>query len=708
MLVRRVQPRSVFLALILAVLVLLARPALAGEREDNATAAAVDKILTNDVANANFGEAKKKLKSLIVQCKKACSPGTIARVHVALGMIAAQLGQDAEAKQEWYDALNSDPNAALPTTGVSEAVKTKWEATQKSWVAANPAPDDASKAGWVNKQAYEAAKAAVAASVASDWPTCIDKDKEALTLEENLRARLHLADCEAKGGHVVDALRDNAKALDVARAKNDNATVKTIEDRVKELLPRLAHVKFELPTGQNVTDVRITFDDRPLPPERYKDSFTIDPGSHNAHAEGVMRGARVTFDQKVDVKDGETVVVKVKLRPARLTEGQLQCLANATTDEEAAACIAVEKTPLAVHLGLDFSGYTDTLAVHVVTPAVRAAIASPTAGWNVGASYLVDVVTAASPDLVASASPRFKDVRHAVTVNGGFKPGNYGVQLYGDLSTEHDYLSRTIGGTVLGDFDDKQLTPSLGYAHTWDTVGRTGVDYDVFSHSFLTEEISAGLTAIMSPTSLVVLGATAMLEHGDQSKPYRYVPLFAPGVNPPAGASVGEVNQLRLPAKPLEQLPLDRQRFSIGARYVTRLGSATLRLEERLYDDTWAIKASTTDAKYLMDLSSRLRLWPHVHLHAQTPASFYQRVYGADLGAQQPVPAFRTTDRELSPMMGVTLGGGARVAVTDPNAKFQLAFIGSADGLFDYYFNALYTRTRLGFYGTIGVEADFE
>src|SRR5205823_1319570 len=142
---------------------------------------------------------------------------------------------------------------------------------------------------------------------------------EALTLEENLRARLHLADCEAKGGHVVDALRDNAKSLELARAKNDTATVKTIEDRVKELLPRLAHVKFELPTGQNITDVRITFDDRPLPPERYKDSFTIDPGSHNAHAEGLLRGARVAFDQKIDVKDGETAVVKVKLRPARLT-----------------------------------------------------------------------------------------------------------------------------------------------------------------------------------------------------------------------------------------------------------------------------------------------------------------------------------------------------------------------------------------------------
>jgi hypothetical protein len=684
------------------------RPAIAGEREDNATTAAVDKILAQDVANANFGEAKRKLKSLITQCKKACSGPTLAKVHIALGMIAAQIGQEAEAKQEWFDALNADPNASLPSSGVSAAVKDQFAATQKAWVASNPAPDDASKAGWVNKGAYEFAKAAVAAEVQGDFITCIDKDKEALTLEENLRARLHLAQCESKGGKVVDALRDNAKALEMARAKNDTATVKTIQDRVTELLPRLAHVKFELPTGQNITDVKISFDDRPLPPERYKESFTIDPGKHKTHAEGLLRGARVFFDADTDVADGQTVIVKIKLRPARLTEGQLQCLANATSDEEAEECIKTEKTPIAVHLGVDMSGYTDTLAVHVLTPAVRAQVTSPTAGWTVGASYLVDIVTAASPDLVASASPRFKDVRNAVTANGGYKPGAYGFQLYGDVSSEHDYLSRTIGGAVLGDFADKSITPTVGYSHTWDTVGRTGVSYDVFSHSFLTEEFQLGATAIMSPTAVVVFGGTIALEHGDQSKPYRYVPLFPQGVNPPAGASVDQVNSERLPAKPLEQLPLTRQRFSLGVRYIKRLGSATLRLEERIYDDTWSIKASTSDAKYMIDMSPRLRVWPHAHLHGQTQASFYQRVYGADLAAQQPVPQYRTTDRELSPMVGATLGGGTRIAVTDPTAKFQLAFYATADGLFNYYFSALYIKTRFGLYGTIGAEVDFE
>jgi hypothetical protein len=171
------------------------------------------------------------------------------------------------------------------------------------------------------------------------------------------------------------------------------------------------------------------------------------------------------------------------------------------------------------------------------------------------------------------------------------------------------------------------------------------------------------------------------------------------------------VNRARLPAKPLEQLPLDRQRFSVGGRYIRRIGgTATLRLDERLYFDTWGTKATTTDGQYLIDLTSRLRVWPHVHINAQTAATFYRRIYGATLNSDgsATIPEFRTTDRELSPLLGLTGGGGARIAATDPTSKLQLGFYATGDALFNYYVNSLYVRTRLAFYGTIGVEADFE
>jgi hypothetical protein len=300
-----------------------------------------------------------------------------------------------------------------------------------------------------------------------------------------------------------------------------------------------------------------------------------------------------------------------------------------------------------------------------------------------------------------------------VTVTGGYKPDRWGAQLFGDYSTEADYISRTVGLALIGDFYDKQVTPSISYAHSQDTIGRADTDFNVYSKDFATESITAGSTFVLTRVSVLQAGVSVGIEHGDQSKPYRYIPMFAPGVNPSVGASYDVVNGQRLPIKPLEQLPLERQRYALTGRYIWRSSpTATMRIEERLYDDSWAVRASTTDFRYYKDLGARLRVWPHGHLHVQTGAAFYQRVYGATV---QPdgstiLPQFRTSDRELSPFIGATGGGGIRYSLTDPTggSKFQVGVIATADVLFDYYFNTFYVRSRLGEYGTLGVEADFE
>jgi hypothetical protein len=697
------------IAALIACLTLQVTAARAGEKEDNATITAVDKILATDVPNANFGDAKRRLRALLDKCKKGCSGPAVARVYVALGMVSAQINQSDEAKTAWFDAFSVDSNATLPAQGVSQSVRQQFEEVKKQWLVANPQPDEAAKGGWVNKQAYDNYRAGITAQQTQNWAECIEKVKTALTLEENMRARIVLADCEEKAGHFVDALRNNAKALEAARAKSDAVTSKIIAERVQTILPKLAHVKFERPV--EVTELNVTFDDRPIPEGRLAESFTIDPGSHSVHAEGLLRGARVSSDDKFDVKEGETAIVKIKLKPVALTKGQLECMVSAKTQEEIVACLPSDKKPLQIHVAIDFSAYNDTTAVQVITPSFTGSISSPTAGWNVGANYLVDVVSAASPDVVATASRRFTDVRHVVGVTGGYKPGQYGAQLFGNYSEEHDYISRTIGIQGTGDFYEKQITPALGYSLSLDTIGRTGTDYDVFSHPFTTHEINASSTFVLSPLSVLVAGGAIALESGNQSKPYRYIPMFEPGVNVPVGASAEVVNAARLPAKPLEMLPLDRQRFSLSARYVRRIGgSTTLRLEERLYRDSWAVTASTTDLRYMIDTSPRLRVWPHVHLHAQTGANFYKRVYGATINSDGSItlPQYRTTDRELSPLLGATGGGGVRYALTDPGSKVQLAVFGTGDALFNYYVNALFIKTRLAVYGTVGIEGDFE
>ena len=60
-------------------------------------------------------------------------------------------------------------------------------------------------------------------------------------------------------------------------------------------------------------------------------------------------------------------------------------------------------------------------------------IASPTSGWNVGGNFLLDAVSAASPDIVSTASPPFEEFRYGGGLTGGYKPGLFGAQ--GSVST---------------------------------------------------------------------------------------------------------------------------------------------------------------------------------------------------------------------------------------------------------------------------------
>src|SRR5688572_1506917 len=72
-----------------------------------------------------------------------------------------------------------------------------------------------------------------------------------------------------------------------------------------------------------------------------------------------------------------------------------------------------EPSSLSLETKEEFSGYADTDAVSVVTPAIEATLKNPLAGWSATGSYLVDVVSAASVDIVSTASTHWTEVRHA-------------------------------------------------------------------------------------------------------------------------------------------------------------------------------------------------------------------------------------------------------------------------------------------------------
>jgi hypothetical protein len=708
--VMRLCRRSAALATLLGLFLfgLSAAPSAYAAGHDASVSNSVQSILANDIPNANYGDARRKLKALGEKCKRGCTPQTVAKIDVALAVVASQIGQTEEAKTLFADAIALDRNVDLPGVASPAATAMYTEAKTAAPTAKAPPPTAVENK---DKRAAELVVAATTAALAGNTDVCIQKATESLTIEEQPRTRLILAGCDQNAGKLLDALRESKKALEAGIQKRDVTLAREAAGRVEELLKRVPHVTFAPPTTGGVTDIKTTFDDKPVPPESWNKPFSVDPGTHKIHAEGMANDIKLVFDQSLDFKDTQSLTVRITLKPESpkfLTEGQMICMRTAQSQDEVAKCLPDAKPPIVVRVGVAMSAYGDTTATRVYSPSLNAAVTSPTAGWNVGASYLIDVVSSASPDIVSTASRNFHDTRHAVSVHGGYKPARFGFDAAASYSGESDYISRSAHVGVLGDFANKQFTPRLGLGHTADTLGRAGQGFNDYSHGFSINDIDLGATFVLSAKSIAAVGFSSAFERGDQSKSYRLIPMFGNDVNIPLAASISSVNANRLPVRPYEQLPVARDRYALAGLYATRTGRATLRVEERVYRDSWAVLASTTDARYIYDLTPRLSVWPHARIHAQTGASFYERAYHAEIAPVVQVPTYRTTDRELSPFLAITVGGGARLNLSPPSARFRYALTGTADALGARYLNAIYIRDRIAIYGSLGFEAEFE
>jgi hypothetical protein len=497
---------------------------------------------------------------------------------------------------------------------------------------------------------------------------CIEKNRASLKIEEQPRTRLHLSSCETRAGHLIDALGDAQKALKAGIEHRDTPVMRAARNRVSDLLKRIPHVTFVPPPG--ATDLNVTFDERLVPNDALTRKFSVDPGAHKVHAEGAIEGVPLAFDKDYDVKESELVTVDIVLvsqRPEFLTESQVKCMLSAKSQEDVLKCIPARTKNLVVKAGSEINGYVDTDHVDVFSPAINGSVTSPTSGWNDGAQAVLNV------------------------------------------SDEPDYLSVGGGVALTGDLRDKLITPRVAYSYRHDEI-RLTKDTSLH-HDLAVNVFEGGGTFILSPTSLVLANVSLQTERGDQSKPYRYVPMFDPSITSrvPVGASVALVNEFRLPMRPQEQLPLARDRYAIGARFVSHLPFGTLRLEERLYHDTWDQNATTTDVQYIMEFFRRLRAWPHFRFNAQSGANFYRLAYTSLVSnGSVIIPTYRTTSRELAPSVAGTVGAGARFAINRPEARTQYSVYAQGDILFSDFEDSLFVTHATAFFGTVGFDTEFQ
>jgi hypothetical protein len=362
-----------------------------------------------------------------------------------------------------------------------------------------------------------------------------------------------------------------------------------------------------------------------------------------------------------------------------------------------------------LRLSAELSGYGDSDAVFVASPTISASVGDDVAGWSVSGRYLVDAVSAASVDIISSASGKWTELRHVGSGAATMKAGSVGLSVSGGFSREPDYLSLGGGGTISFETLDKNVTPFVGLSYSHDDVGRTGFPKDTW------QELrriggQTGATIVVDRSTIFGFTIDAIFERGYLAKPYRYIPLFAPGAGAhvPAGASIALVNATRLDPRPADALPDARDRFAFTGRLAHRWEAATFRIDERIYRDSWGALASTTDARHTVDVTPRLMVWPHLRLHGQGGVDFWRRTYEASFAPDGSlgVPRFRTGDRELGPLFTVTLGIGLRWRLSaDGTSPWVLFF--QADGIYTRYFDALYLIDRRALFTAMGIEMEF-
>jgi hypothetical protein len=389
--------------------------------------------------------------------------------------------------------------------------------------------------------------------------------------------------------------------------------------------------------------------------------------------------------------------------------------ADTTSPEQAApppppALVPPTETPppsrsVGVRAGTDVAGYADSDHVFVLTPSIMGHVENPAAGWNVDGTYLVDIISAASVDIVSTASRPYTEIRQAGTLGASYQPRTFGGSVNGSVSREPDYLSWTAGGSINQDLHDKNQTLFLGFNHGHDVAGRTGTPFSIFEKTLDIEALKAGVTFVIDRKTIASVVADSIFENGDPSKPYRYVAMFEPGTSLPNGAPISLVNSVRVSERPLEQLPLSRQRYAGSFRIAHRFGGrATLRFDERLYADSWGLKATSSDTRYLLDVGPRFEVGPHVRFHAQTEVDFWQRAY--TLGPGLSIPALRTGDRELGPLIGLTGGFSFRWKL-GPAAHRAAWVLGCDVNVMEtHYLDDIYITDRLSTVGGISLEAE--
>ncbi len=308
--------------------------------------------------------------------------------------------------------------------------------------------------------------------------------------------------------------------------------------------------------------------------------------------------------------------------------------------------------------------YADDDAVTVVSPALGARYQSE--GVRASAQLAVDMVTAASVDLVSAASPRgYEETRKEATLGAGLEAAR-GVWFDAShaVSVEPDSVTRTFGISHAHDVLDRRVTLSLDYGLGLTRFGRAGepsLDRSRTQHG-----VTGGASMVLRPTLVLDTVFGVEFVSGAQENPYRFVRLYR-----------GEA--MRHATAVPEAVPGERRRQTATLRLRARPFASTFgQAAYRLYTDTWGLTGHTALVRLARGFfTDRLVLTAELRGHHQGAASFHRARYLVAVESDGPleVPRYRTADKELGGLHTLRAGAHAEISLPVRAAEaFRLGF----------------------------------
>ncbi len=255
---------------------------------------------------------------------------------------------------------------------------------------------------------------------------------------------------------------------------------------------------------------------------------------------------------------------------------------------------------------------------------------------SVSGEYLVDTVSGASIDVIATAS-EYTEERTETSVGIDYLVGKSILSFAYVNSTENDFDAESIHLNVSQDLFGDLTTLTMGYSQAWDTIGRVNDDFEEEADR---RHFRLGLSQVITKNMLVNLDVETITDEGFLNNAYRQVRFVSDSAR-------GYDYQF-------ERYPHTRtsNAFSLRSLYYLPY-RASIKGEYRFFSDTWGIQANQFEIAYLHPLFEHWLMEFRYRHYSQSKADFYQ-----DLFPFENAQNFLARDKELSTYKNQTFGFG--------------------------------------------------